>query len=100
MKLPSMNLVKINRDIGEGTFRLDELFTGIKDAEILLRVFETKEDINDVSSRTTVTVQIQSHYMHVNTEDATLVIGLDHLKTSDTKMLYLDIVHVLVQVRQ
>ena len=95
-----MNLVKINRDVGEGTFRLDEIFKGLKDAEILLRVFETKEELNDVFSRTKVTVDIHSHYMHVNNEDATIVIGLHHLKTSDKKILYLDIVHELVHVRQ
>ena len=38
--------------------------------------------------------------MHVNNEDATIVIGLHHLKTSDKKILYLDIVHELVHVRQ
>ena len=95
-----MNLVEINRDIGEGTFHLDKIFKGLKDAEILLRVFETKEDLDDVFSRTMVAVDIHSHYMHVNNEDATIVIGLDHLKTADKKILYLDIVHELVHVRQ
>ncbi|HSD05215.1 MAG TPA: hypothetical protein VLB45_05620, partial [Nitrosopumilaceae archaeon] len=33
-------------------------------------------------------------------EDATIVIGYDHLKKSDSKILYLDIVHELVHVKQ
>ena len=45
-----MNLIKINRDLGEGTFRLEEIFTGLKNAEILLRVFKTKEELDDVFS--------------------------------------------------
>src|SRR5207245_11213620 len=96
MKLPSMNLVEINRDIGEGTFRLDEIFTGLKDDEILLRDVETEEELIDVFSRTKVTVDAHSHYMHVNNEDATVVIGLDRYKTSDKKFLYVEIFYEVV----
>src|SRR5436309_1077113 len=95
-----MNLIKINRDLGEGTFSLEEIFQGLKDAEILLRVFKTKKELDDVFSKTKVIVDIHSHYMHVKNEDASIVIGLDHLTNSDKKILYLDIVHELVHVKQ
>ncbi|TLX95075.1 MAG: hypothetical protein E6K91_04120 [Thaumarchaeota archaeon] len=95
-----MNLIKINRDLGEGTFRLEEIFTGLKNAEILLRVFKTKEELDDVFSKTKVIVDMHSHYMHVSNDDATIVIGFDHLKNSDKEILYLDIVHELVHVKQ
>ncbi len=95
-----MNLIKINKDVGEGTFRLEEIFAGLKNAEILLHIFKTKEELDDVFSKTKVIVDIHSHYMHVKNEDASIVIGLDHLKNSDKKILYLDIVHELVHVKQ
>ena len=38
--------------------------------------------------------------MHVSNDDATIVIGFDHLKNSDKEILYLDIVHELVHVKQ
>ncbi|MGI0041478.1 MAG: hypothetical protein ACRD94_05885 [Nitrosopumilaceae archaeon] len=38
--------------------------------------------------------------MFVKNDDASIVIGLDHLQKSDSKILYLDIVHELVHVKQ
>jgi len=38
--------------------------------------------------------------MFVKNDDASIVIGLEHLQKSDSKILYLDIVHELVHVKQ
>jgi len=65
-----------------------------------LEIFQTKEEIDDVFSNTKVVIDTSSHYMHVKNEDATIVIGKDHLEKSEKKILYLDIVHELVHVKQ
>lgn len=39
-------------------------------------------------------------YMHVKNTDASVVIGRDHLKNSEKNILYLDIIHELVHVKQ
>lgn len=95
-----MHLIKINRDVIEGTYRLEDIFVGLQNSEILLKIFKTKEELGDVFSKIKVIVDVHSHYMHVNNEDASIVIGLEHLKNSDKKILYLDIVHELVHVKQ
>ena len=95
-----MHLIKINRDVIEGTYRLEEIFAGLQNNEILLKIFKTKEELDDVFSIIKVIVDMHSHYMHVNNEDASIVIGLEHLKNSDKQILYLDIVHELVHVKQ
>ncbi|OLC94012.1 MAG: hypothetical protein E6K87_00040 [Thaumarchaeota archaeon] len=95
-----MHLIKINRDVIEGTYRLEEIFAGLQNNEILLKIFKTKEELDDVFSKIKVIVDVHSHYMHVNNEDASIVIGLEHLKNSDKQILYLDIVHELVHVKQ
>jgi len=95
-----MHLIKINRDVIEGTYRLEEIFEGLQNNEILLKIFKTKEELGDVFSKIKVIVDVHSHYMHVNNEDASIVIGLEHIKNSDKKILYLDIVHELVHVKQ
>ena len=95
-----MHLIKINRDVIEGTYRLEEIFTGLQKSEILLKIFKTKEELDDVFSKIKVIVDVHSHYMHVNNEDASIVIGLEHIKNSEKKILYLDIVHELVHVKQ
>ena len=38
--------------------------------------------------------------MHVTNNDASIVVGRDHLKNSEKNILYLDIIHELVHVKQ
>jgi hypothetical protein len=93
-------MIKINRDVTPGTYSIDDIFDGLKHLPILMDVFETQNELDDVFSKTSVVVEEKDHYMFVKNEDATIVIGFDHLKKSDAKILYLDIVHELVHVKQ
>ena len=93
-------MIKINRDVKPGTYSLNDIFDGLKHSTILMEVFKTKNEIDDVFSKINVIVEEKDHYMFVKNEDATIVIGHDHLKNSDSKILYLDIIHELVHVKQ
>lgn len=93
-------MIKINRDITPGTYFLGDIFDGLRHSSILMEVFKTKNELDDVFLKTNVIVEEKDHYMFVKNEDATIVIGLNHLKNSDSKVLYLDIVHELVHVKQ
>lgn len=95
-----MNLIKINRDASPGTYAIEDIFSGLKDAEILQKVFDAENELDDVFLNTKLVVDVHDHYMHVKNEDATIVVALNHLKNSDDVTLYLDIVHELVHVRQ
>ena len=95
-----MNQIKVNRDLQDGHYRLEDIFENLKSVEILLKVFKSKEHLDDVFERTVVIVDGSSHYMHVKNEDASIVVGKDHLKNSEKKILYLDIIHELVHVKQ
>ena len=95
-----MNQIKVNRDLQDGRYHLEDIFENLKSAEILLKVFKSKEDLDDVFDKTVVIVDASSHYMHVKNEDASIVVGKDHLKNSEKKVLYLDIIHELVHVKQ
>jgi hypothetical protein len=93
-------MIKINRNIKTGTYRLDDIFYDLKNVPILLEVFKTSDELDDVFSKTNVIVEEKDHYMFVKNEDAAIVIGYKHLQKSDSKILYLDIVHELVHVKQ
>ena len=93
-------MIKINRTITRGIYSLGDIFDGLKHSDILLEVFKTQNELDDVFSKTNVLVEEKDHYMFVKNDDATIVIGLNHLKNSDSKILYLDIVHELVHVKQ
>ena len=93
-------MIKINRNITPGNYSLAEIFNGLQEVSILTKVFKTKEEIDDVFLKTKVIVEESDHYMYVKNNDASIVIGFRHLQNSDSKILYLDIVHELVHVMQ
>jgi len=93
-------MIKINRNIAPGDYSLAEIFDGLQEADILTQVFKTKEELDDVFLKTKVIVEESDHYMYVKNDDASVVIGFRHLQNSDSKILYLDIVHELVHVMQ
>jgi len=95
-----MNQIKVNNDLENGTYRLEEIFVNLKTTGILLKIFETKEDLDDVFENVSVIINESTHYMHVQNDDASIVIGKNHLKNSEKKVLYLDIIHELVHVKQ
>ena len=93
-------MIKINRNITPGDYSLAEIFNGLKEVSILMKVFKTKEELDDVFLKTKVIVEESDHYMYVKNDDASVVIGFRHLQNSDSKILYLDIIHELVHVMQ
>ena len=93
-------MIKINREVKPGTYSLGDIFDGLKKSSILLHVFKTQNELDDVFSKTNVIIEEKDHYMFVKNNDATIVIGLEHLQKSDSKILYLDIVYELVHVKQ
>ncbi len=93
-------MIKINRNITPGDYLLAEIFDGLKEVSVLTRVFKTKEELDDVFLKTKVIVEESDHYMYVKNDDASIVIGFRHLQNSDSKILYLDIIHELVHVMQ
>src|SRR5437588_4828468 len=93
-------MIKINRNITSGVYTLVDIFDGLKEVAILIQVFKTREELDDVFLKTKVIVEESDHYMYVKNDDASIVIGFQHLQNSDSKILYLDIIHELVHVMQ
>lgn len=95
-----MDTIKINRDVAPGTYNIEDIFIGLKQVEVLQKVFGSSNELDDVFFKTRVVVDTNTHYMHVKNDDAIIVVALNHLKNSDIVTLYLDIVHELVHVKQ
>ncbi|MHB8602392.1 MAG: hypothetical protein ACYC6W_05925 [Nitrosotalea sp.] len=95
-----MDQIKVNSHVEDGIYTLDDIFVNLKSAEILLQIFGTKEHLDYVFENISVIVNESTHYMHVQNDDASIVIGKNHLRNSEKKILYLDIIHELVHVRQ
>jgi len=95
-----MNQIKVNNDVENGTYNIEEIFVNLKNTAILLKIFETREALDDVFENISVIVNENTPYMHVQNDDAFIVIGKNHLRNSEKKILYLDIIHELVHVKQ
>ena len=100
LKLQNMDTIKINRNVDPGIYGIEDIFVGLKQVEVLQKVFGSDNELDDVFFKTKVVVDTNTHYMHVKNDDAIIVVALNHLKNSDSVTLYLDIVHELVHVKQ
>lgn len=90
----------INRDLPEGRYRLEEVFSGLESVEPLKNCIGSTGVLKRILEETQVTLTDEDGYMYVNDEDGSLVVGLDYLRTGDSKHLYLDVIHELVHVKQ
>jgi len=93
-------MIKINRDVKPGTYAISEIFDGLRQTEIIKKIFKTRKELDLVFSKINVIVEEKDHYMYVKNEDGSIVVGLEHLQKSNSRILYLDIVHELVHVKQ
>ncbi len=58
------------------------------------------ENLKQVLNETSVIIDEDTKYMRVDNNNASIMIGKNHLKESSKLILYLDIVHELVHVKQ
>lgn len=93
-------MIRISKELRPGNFTLEEIFIGLKKSQILKDVFKTRTELDEVFAQTNVIVERKDHYMFVKSDDASIVVGLNHLQKSNSKILYLDIVHELVHIKQ
>jgi len=91
---------RVNRDLPQGRYLLHEVFSGLERVEPLKRCVGSVTALNRILEQTQVTLAAEDGYMYVNDEDGSLVVGLDYLKSGDSKHLYLDVIHELVHVKQ
>jgi hypothetical protein len=79
----------------KGTYNLEEVFPCLRDLDVVREIF-SRHGVDDIKVEITDTVK----YMRVLEENGMVLISKDHLKNSDEKIIFLDILHELVHVRQ
>ena len=94
------NGVCINRRLDPGQYSLAEVFSNLRACEILGTIFADAEEIAEVLARTRVVVADHAHEMFVDNNDASITVGLSHLRNAPEEFLYLDIIHELCHVKQ
>lgn len=95
--MKTLNFI-VNRNLDKGIYSLEQVFPGLKDLEIVKKMFSkfSKYNANEIKIEIVDSVK----YMRVLDENGIVLVGIDHLKKSDEKTLFLDILHELVHVKQ
>jgi len=94
------NVFRIDRKLEPGQYHLADVFADIRTYGILTAIFADAEEIDSVMAHTKVFVADRPHEMFVDNDDASITIGLKHLRCASDEFLYLDIIHELCHVKQ
>jgi hypothetical protein len=93
-------MFQINRSVSHGQYKIKDLFPDIESSPALMDIFKAGEKINDILTHTVVIVSDKPRYMKVDNDNGAILVGYRHVRQSEAVILYLDIIHELVHVRQ
>ena len=90
----------VKRSVGMGEYKLTDVFTGLESSPTLKRVFGTKVQMSKIMSHLKLKVEHNDSGLWLDRDTGTICIGSKHLSSAKNDFLYLDVIHVLVHVRQ
>jgi hypothetical protein len=91
---------KINREVKTGVRRLSEIFGGLEYSPAILGLYRNREDAVKFLERVSLRVIDTNDYMYVDPWDGRITIGRRYLLEAEARILYLDIIHELIHVKQ
>jgi len=93
------NNTKIEREGPLNRYNFTDFFKGFDQVPIIKKTFG--KNVVDILNNLEVEFNsFRRGYMGVSDDDGHLVVNTHHLKNSDYKILYLDVVHELIHVKQ
>ena len=90
--------VKRNAEVGE--YKLSEVFEGLESSSALAKVFGSKAQMAKILRHLKLRVERNDSGLWLDRDTGTICIGAKHLTAAKSDFLYLDVIHVLVHVRQ
>jgi len=91
---------RVRRGAPVGECRLAEVFRGLEDSYTLQRVFGSKDEMAKILKHLKLKVESTDAGLWLDRETGTVCVGQRHLSSAKTDFVYLDVIHVLVHVRQ
>jgi len=91
---------RVTRQVSIGEHRLSDVFMGLENSSTLLRVFGAKADILQISRHLKLKVEGFDWGLWLDRDTGTVCISRRYLQSARLNFLYLDVVHVLVHVKQ
>lgn len=91
---------EVNRAESHGEFPLSHIFIGLEDSEVVQSLFGGRGRAAEILRNLRVKLDDSAEYMYVNDANGNIVVRGEYLRSASKKLLYLDIIHELVHVRQ
>ncbi len=99
-KVVDLKNFTITRNFDEGLYNIGEVFSGLADAKCLYKVYGSRNSLKLVLAKAKIKIVEKDCYMFVDDSEGCIVVGKEHLKKSEGRTLYLDIIHELVHIKQ
>ena len=90
----------MKRGTGVGEYRLVEVFKGLEDSDTLQKVFGSREEMTKILGHLKLRVETKDTGLWLDRDTGTVCVGHRHLTSAKADFIYLDVIHVLVHVRQ
>lgn len=91
---------RVRRSAAVGEYKLSEVFDGLESSSALIKVFGSKGQMTKVMKHLKLRVERGDSGLWLDRATGTVCIGSKHLTSAKNDFLYLDVIHVLVHVRQ
>lgn len=83
-----------------GEYKLSDVFVGLESSSSLSKVFGSKAEMSKIMRHLKLRVEPNDSGLWLDRNTGTICIGQRNLSATKSTFLYLDVIHVLVHVRQ
>lgn len=91
---------RVRRRTEIGEYKLTDVFAGLESSSSLLKVFGSRAQMTKMLKHLKLRVEPSESGLWLDRNTGTICIGSKHLTVAKIDFLYLDVIHVLVHVRQ
>ena len=91
---------RIKRGAAVGEYKLTDVFMGLDSSASLVKVFGSKGEMSKILRHLKLRVEGNDSGLWLDRDTGTICVGHRQLTTAKSDFLYLDVIHVLVHVRQ
>jgi len=95
-----MRIFEVKRTELQGEFPLSHIFSGLEDSEVVQSLFGGRASAAEILRNLRVKLDDSAEYMYVNDANGNIVVRGEYLRSASERLLYLDIIHELVHVKQ
>jgi hypothetical protein len=91
---------RVRRGVAVGESKLSEVFAGLESSSALLKIFGSKGQMAKIMRHLKLRIEKGDSGLWLDKNTGSICIGSKHLASAKSDFLYLDVIHVLVHVRQ